>query len=178
MALQHRLGLLSSRRARPAFNHHLNSCLTRAHLAARAGSVLASRHDRHVLDDNFTANLFDFQFRVPSDEDPEPFARILSTPILVKLAAMLPPVAPQEHAAILPVSRRPDNRLFFFKALATKHDKTQVADAAEAVTELDHKYSKFMKELTFDAKDRWSLELIRVPEPKSLFQPEIWLRIN
>jgi hypothetical protein len=91
---------------------------------------------------------------------------------------MLPPVAPQEHAAILPVSRRPDNRLFFFKALATKHDKTQVADAAEAVTELDHKYSQFMKELTFDSKDRWSLELIRVPEPKSLFQPEIWLRIN
>jgi len=34
--------------------------------------------------------LFDFQFRVPSDEDPEPFARILSTPTLVKLAAMLP----------------------------------------------------------------------------------------
>ena len=68
--------------------------------------------------------LFDFQFRVPSDEDPDPFARILSTPILVKLAAMLPPVAPQEHAAILPVSCRPDNRLFFFKALATKHDKT------------------------------------------------------
>ena len=126
----------------------------------------------------FTANLFDFQFRVPSDEDPEPFARILSTPILVKLAAMLPPVAPQEHAAILPVSRRPDNRLFFFKALATKHDKTQVADAAEAVTELDHKYSKFMKELTFDSKDRGSLEVFRVPEPKSLFQPEIWSRIN
>jgi hypothetical protein len=66
---------------------------------------------------------------------------------------MLPSVAPQEHAAILPVSSRPDNRLFFFKALATKHDKTQVADAAEAVTELDHKYSKFMKELTFDSKE-------------------------
>ena len=91
---------------------------------------------------------------------------------------MLPSVAPQEHAAILPVSRRPDNRLFFFKALATKHDKTQVADAAKAVTELDHKYSKFMKELTFDSKDRWSLEVFRVPEPKSLFQPEIWSRIN
>ena len=104
MALQHRLGLLSSRRAWPAFNHHLNSCLTRAHLAARAGSVSASRHDRHVLDKMaLPLTLFDFQFRVPSDEDPGPFARILSTPILVKLAAMLPPVAPQEHAAILRV---------------------------------------------------------------------------
>ena len=77
MALQHRLGLLSSRRAWPAFNHHLNSCLTRAHLAARAGSVSASRHDRHVLDKMaLPLTLFDFQFRVPSDEDPEPFARI------------------------------------------------------------------------------------------------------
>ena len=56
--------------------------------------------------------------------------------------------------------------------------RPQVADAAEAVTELDHKYSQFMKELTFDSKDRWSLKLIKVPEPESLFQPEIWLRIN
>ena len=106
MALQHRLGLLSSRRARPAFNHHLNSCLTGAHLAARAGSVLASRHDRHVLDDDFTANLFDSQFRVPSDEDPEAVCTHSIDSKTVKLAAMLPSVAPQEHAAILPVSRR------------------------------------------------------------------------
>ena len=87
-------------------------------------------------------------------------------------------------AAILPTSRWPDNRLFFFQSPRTqtgtsdKHDKTQVTDAAKAVTELDHKYSKFMKELTFDSKDRWSLEVFRVPEPKSLFQPEIWSRIN
>jgi len=34
MALQHRLGLLSSQRTRPAFNYHLNPCLARAHLVA------------------------------------------------------------------------------------------------------------------------------------------------
>ena len=117
-------------------------------------------------------------FAFPLTRTPGRLHAFYQLPILVKLAAMLPPVALQEHAAILPVSRRPDNRLFFFKALATKHDKTQVADAAEAVTELDHKYSQFMKELTFDSKDRWSLKLIRVPESESLFQPEIWLRIN
>jgi hypothetical protein len=70
---------------------------------------------------------------------------------------MLASVAPQEHAAILPVSRRPDNRLFFSKPVelrpATKHDKTKVADAAEVVTELSHKYSKVLKELTFDSED-------------------------
>ena len=154
MALQHRLGLLSSRRARFAFNHYLNSCLTGAHLAARAGSVLAFRHDRHVLDEMalpLTCLTSSFAF-------PLTRIRAVCTHSINSNTRQA-----RRHAAFgcaartcrdLPISRRPDNRLFFFKALATKHDKTQVADAAEAVTELDHKYSKFKKELTFDAKDR------------------------
>jgi hypothetical protein len=47
-----------------------------------------------------------------ADEDPEPFARIRPTSNIRKAHPMLPPVASQEHTAILPGSYRPDNRLF------------------------------------------------------------------
>ena len=43
----------------------------------------------------------------------------------------------------------------------TKHDKTQVADAAEAVTELDHKYSKFMKEFDVRLQRSWEFGGVR-----------------